>query len=253
MRFYDNPYELISEMGRNLWEMGVINKPMTYQNKDISQDENFITKELTCEQYCLLSMDNSEPLFKYTGERSKAWTELELLERLGVNSFDEVQVESGALNPGNAWKARKEVWEEFLVNGRFDYTYPERLYFKGFPIVNNVIDLLKDDPGTRKAIIPIYSLEDNFYIYGQRRIPCSMYYQALIRNNPKGEKVLTLVYNQRSSDFITHFGNDVWLAWKLGEYIADGLGIEMSRLIHNITSLHVYKKDWDKLKEGISR
>lgn len=253
MRIYENAYELMSEMGRNLWEMGLENKPNFYQNKDILGDDNFLTKELVCEQYCLLSMEDDSPLFYFTDETCKAWVKAELEERLRVGQYDEVDVEDGALNPGDAWRIRKEVWDEFLVDGMFDYTYPERLYYKGLPIVGSVINLLQDDPGTRKAIIPIYSLEDNFYINGERRIPCSMYYQLLLRTKPNGDKFLTMIYNQRSSDFITHFGNDVWLAWKMGEYIADAVGVKMERLIHNIGSLHVYKKDWDKLKNGISK
>ena len=39
MRIYDDCYELMSEMGRNLWEMGSIVKPKTYQNKVIEGDE----------------------------------------------------------------------------------------------------------------------------------------------------------------------------------------------------------------------
>ena len=57
MRIYSNPYELMSETARNIWEMGTEVKPKTYQNKVIEGKDEFITKELICEQYCLTHMD----------------------------------------------------------------------------------------------------------------------------------------------------------------------------------------------------
>ena len=53
MRIYSNARQLMSEMGRDLWEMGTEVKPKTYQNKFIADDENMVTKEEFCKQYCL--------------------------------------------------------------------------------------------------------------------------------------------------------------------------------------------------------
>ena len=75
MRIYDDCYELMSEMGRNLWEMGSIVKPKTYQNKVIEGDESYITRELICEQYCLTSLNNVDKLFIYSN--SKEWADNE--------------------------------------------------------------------------------------------------------------------------------------------------------------------------------
>lgn len=251
MRVYCNAYELMSEMGRNLWEMGLENRPKTYQNKDISQDENFITKELVCEQYCLLELPDPDILFIHT--HSKDWAEAEFKERISGKR----------INPGEAYKLRKEVWEEFLVDYpttddpegvKFDYSYPERMnmVYGSVTAIDKVINLLKSDSDTRKAILPIYSPTDTEYLNGEKRIPCSMYYDFLIRPNPRGEKQLNICYHQRSSDFIVHFGNDVYLAWKLMEYIANRVGVKPGYLYHTIDSLHVYKKDWDILKTSIT-
>lgn len=78
-----------------------------------------------------------------------------------------------------------------------------------------------------------------------------MYYDFLIRENARGEKQLNICYHQRSSDFVTHFGNDVYLAWRLMEYVASEVGIKPGYLYHTIDSLHSYKKDWVKLKTSI--
>lgn len=250
MRIYSNPYELMSETARNIWEMGTEVKPKTYQNKVIEGKDEFITKELICEQYCLTHMDDPSPLFVFT--KSKDWADAEFKERI-----------SGVMeNPGKAWELRRDIWEEFLVsqvNGerKFDYTYAERFNRKNGPYDNDltsideVIMLLKRDNDTRKAILPIFGLKDTQYYDGSARIPCSMYYDFLIRENARGEKQLNICYHQRSSDFVTHFGNDVYLAWRLMEYVASEVGIKPGYLYHTIDSLHSYKKDWVKLKTSI--
>lgn len=239
MRIYTNCYELMSETGRNLWEMGLIVKPKTYQNKYIGDNPEFETKELICEQYCLTTLQNEDYLFAYSN--SKDWADAEFQERITTN-----------VNPGKAWELRKDIWEQFLVNGYFDYTYSERLT----GTLSYVIKLLKEDPDTRKAVIPIFNGNgevDTHYYDGSKRIPCSMYYDFLIRENEMGEKQLNICYHQRSSDFITHFGNDVYLAYKLMQYIADNLGVKPGYLIHTIDSLHVYRKDWQKLKNSLGQ
>lgn len=254
MRIYCNAYELMSETGRNLWEMGIENKPKTYQNKNIEGNPNFITKELIAESYCLTSLTDLEWLFVYTN--TKEWADAEFKERVSGNQ----------INPGEAWKLNKPMWEEFLnKHHKFDYTYAERI---NDPVLSNkfndgkdstcqtyledIIRLLKYDPNTRKAVLSIFDSEiDNGRLDGRARIPCSMYYQFLIRPNSKGEKVCHLIYNQRSSDFCGHFGDDVYLAWSLMEYVADKVGIQHGYLYHQIGSLHSYQRDWWKLKTSI--
>lgn len=264
MRIYSNCLELMSEMGRDLWEMGKIVKPKTYQNKVIDGNEDFVTKELICEQYCLTSLMDVQYLFAFT--KCKDWAEAEFAERIAGRE----------INPGEAWKLRKEMWEQFLVNGRFDYSYGERMnqevyYNDGyFPLLDAIAIQLADDPDTRKAILPIYgdyirtinSQTSSFDLErdinrmdGSKRIPCSMYYDFLLRNGK-----LNICYHQRSSDFVQHFGNDVYLAWNLMEYMVERINkykkdsedtIEPGYLYHTIDSLHAYKKDWVKLKSNI--
>lgn len=251
MRIYSNAYEMMSETGRNLIEMGHINKPKTYQNKNIEGKDDFITKELICEQYCLTALPDPNTLFIYTKDLD--WANAEFKER----------VSGVCLNPGEAYKLREDFWKEFLVDGKFDYTYPERIneevVYKGLIMtkLNGIIQLLKDDPDTRKAVLNIFgnssdgrTFDDDYYD-GSHRIPCSMYYDFLIRNNASGEKQLNICYHQRSSDFCQHFGNDVYEAWCLMEFVAEKVGVKPGYLYHTIDSLHSYKKDWWMLKTSI--
>lgn len=231
MRIYSNSFELMSEMGRELNSYGQIVKPKTYQNKVIEGNEDFITKELICQQYCLTSL--GDPVWLFVFSHSKEWADAEFQERIDTSDI---------INPGKAWELRKDLWEQFLVNGKFDYTYNERMV-----ILPYTIQLLKSDSDTRKAVLPIFNgngEDDTLYYHGNKRIPCSMYYDFLIRQNGKGEKVLHICYHQRSSDFVQHFGNDIYLAWRLMEYVAQEVGVKPGYLYHTIDSLHIYKKDW---------
>lgn len=231
MRIYSNSFELMSEMGRELNSYGQIVKPKTYQNKVIEGNEDFITKELICQQYCLTSL--GDPVWLFVFSHSKEWADAEFQERIDTSDI---------INPGKAWELRKDLWEQFLVNGKFDYTYNERMV-----ILPYTIQLLRSDSDTRKAVLPIFNgngEDDTLYYHGNKRIPCSMYYDFLIRQNGKGEKVLHICYHQRSSDFAQHFGNDIYLAWRLMEYVAQEVGVKPGYLYHTIDSLHIYKKDW---------
>lgn len=240
MRIYSSSYELMSEMGRELNSYGQTVKPKTYQNKNIEGNEDFVTKEIICQQYCLTSLQDPTWLFFYS--RSREWADAEFQERIDTSDI---------INPGKAWELRKDLWEQFLVNGKFDYTYNERIIH----VIKPLIRLLKDDNDTRKAVLPIFNGDmdglDTDWYDGNRRIPCSMYYDFLIRQNGKGEKVLHICYHQRSSDFVTHFGNDVYLAWRLMEYVAKEVGVKPGYLYHTIDSLHTYQKDWDKLANSL--
>lgn len=262
MRIYSDCRELMSEMGRDLWEMGHIVKPKTYQNKVIEGNEDFETKEIISEQYCLTSLDNWEYLFAYT--ESEVWADLEYQER----------VSGKEINPGHAYELRSEMWEQFLVDGKFDYSYPERfnqvVNYKGedVTLLKAIALQLSTDPDTRKAILPVFGSyvrindittinyeRDIDRLDGSKRIPCSMYYDFLLR-----EGRLNILYHQRSSDFIDHFGNDVYLAWRLMEYMVHLVNQQLSSwskpiktgyLYHTIDSLHAYKKDWVKLKSNV--
>lgn len=238
MRIFSNSFELMSELGRELNSYGQTVKPKTYQNKVIEGNDDFITKEVICQQYCLTSL--GDPVWLFIFSHSKEWADAEFKERINT---------SEVINPGKAWELRKELWEQFLVDGKFDYTYNERM-----AILPYTIQLLRSDSDTRKAVLPIFNgngEDDTLYYPGNKRIPCSMYYDFLIRQNGKGEKVLHICYHQRSSDFAQHFGNDVYLAWRLMEYVAQEVGVKPGYLYHTIDSLHAYKKDWTSLASNL--
>lgn len=230
----------MSELFRDVMEMGVITHSSSMQNKNVGDNPAFDTKEIINYSYCLQSLGEEEYLF-ITDPRSKEWVKAELAERLEDN-----------LNPGEAWKIREDVWRPFLVNGKFDYTYSER--FSMGDGLGNICDAIFNNPGSRQAILSVWDpYNDPQSLNGRKRVPCSIYYQFFLR-----EGRLHVIYNQRSADAFTHLGNDIWLAFNLMVEITKSFreypnffGVKPGYLYHNIGSLHVYRKDWDNIRKSL--
>lgn len=233
MRIYKNCYELLSEMLREVFEMGHEVQTDTYQNKIIKGNPDFLTKEIINYSYCLESLDMENYLY-LADPRMSSYVKAELLDR----------TDNRGSNPGNSWKMREDVWTQFLdKEGRFDYTYSERLAKQLYTVFME----LNERPYSRQAILSIWDPKiDVENLGGKKRVPCSLHYQFLFRNDQ-----LHIIYTMRSCDVMTHFGVDVALAWHLKEYMASQLNLKPGFLYHNIASLHSYKKDWPKLKQCI--
>jgi len=220
MRIYQNFKEAHNEVKRDLAEMGIRVHPHSYQNKNIKDDPAFETVELQNYMYCVTQprLEDLTP--------TQPWADAEFEERI---SRDPV-------NPGEAWKLRPDVWEQFINDsGRFDYTYGGRLSTQYKEIINE----LKFNPDSRQLYLGVWDrVLDSRGIGGWRRIPCTLGYLFQARQGQ-----LHMTYLMRSSDFITHFQNDVYLAFKMQCWIAGQAGIPVGRFTHYMGSLHVFQKD----------
>lgn len=229
MRIYMTAIEAVKEIERELYEMGISSHPNTYQDVNVKDNPDFDTRELLNYSYSVTSP--LIKLWKLIGEfgLSGDYITEEICERTsGV-----------ATNPGASWERRREVWEPFLHQGKFAYTYSERLQGQ----LNAVARILKESPDSRQAVVPIYWLGDNFKRGGQSRVPCSMFYQFVSREI-SGVRRLDLTYVMRSCDFYTHFMYDMVLAILLQERVAGYLDQPLGVFSHFITSLHAFRKDW---------
>jgi len=235
MRIYKDLLECVKETERNLAEMGIEVEGYSMQNKVVMGNSDFFTKEIRGEVFTITSHKNQKKAFDFIKETYNIdhlnwrWIEEEFKERISTNFT----------NPGMAWKLRKEVWQQFInEDSEFDYSYNERMK----PQLIKIIKELRMHPNTRQAIIEIHNNElDINSLGGKKRIPCSLYYQFMLR---KGK--LEIVYSMRSCDFVTHFVNDIILAMKLQAYVAKLIEAEVGNFIFFCSSLHIYKKDLDK-------
>lgn len=222
MRIYENFKEMYSEVQRDVVELGTRTSSESVQNIQ-GVGEDYDMKEIIGYSYELVDVETYPSSFS---NREIQWLVKELAERVDLRH----------INPGEAWKIRSEIWETFLnTEGKFDYTYNERMRRQ----LGTLIGELKKRPNTRQAVMTIYSPgKDMVYLGGYKRIPCSLSYQFLLR-----KELLYMVYNMRSCDVMTHFRFDAALACMLLIHVAVKIHAETGSLIHNMGSLHIFKKD----------
>jgi thymidylate synthase len=222
MRIFRDCQEAASELKREVSEMGTEVHLQTMQDKDIEGNPDYFTKELLGYSYMIVDpRDKDEMLNAFDKLEGKTWAEKEFAERISQKN----------LNPGEAWKERQDVWEEFMHDGKFSYTYSERIGDQ----VQKVIDELKKHPSSRQGIISVWDRQIDIDRLGKERVPCSMFYQVINRGGK-----LHMIYTTRSNDVYEHWPYDVWLAIKLQEYISEKTNIKPGRFYQFITSFHTY-------------
>ena len=221
-RIFASTTEAINEIERDIMEMGIKVQPHTMQNKYVKGNDDYETKEVQNYSFNILNMSDKDSTLD---EQNLQWVKEEFAERIDTVGF---------VNPGKAWKTRGNTWQEFLNDeGEMDYTYNERM--NALDQINLVIAELKDNPDSRQCLIHVNFPGDCLF-WQEKRIPCSVYYQLMIRRGK-----LDIIYNMRSSDFYSHFKNDMWLADELRNHIAKEVGIKPGLFMMNVGSLHVYK------------
>lgn len=114
--------------------------------------------------------------------------------------------------------------------------------------LDDVVDLLLDDPLTRQAYLPIWFPEDTGG--GAKRAPCTIGYHFMMRNER-----LSVNYHIRSCDFVKHFRNDIYLTVRLLDWVlrkcasrdAKWKDVRMGDFIMQIGSMHSFRPDWELL------
>lgn len=261
MRIYTNFKEVLSEIKRDLIEMGQPISTYSMQNKIVEWNSDYETKEITNYSFCLSNFDHIEDMIdfpefekaelnridkyfethKFEDYRDYVQNKYQIilvkkddikliwkkLLQIWLNEDFQERIKP-QVNPWEAYKLRPWVWEEFLHKWNktemlFDYTYSERI---------NISDLFKEmikHPMSRQYVYNIWDTKDREFVNGKKRIPCSLSYQVLIRPNweldSDGKQLLAvnIIYTMRSCDFLTHFPIDIIQAVRLLQYFVKHL------------------------------
>lgn len=110
--------------------------------------------------------------------------------------------------------------------------------------LSDLVALLVDDLHTRQAYLPIFFPEDLTAARKRERIPCTLGYHFIVRNN-----TMDVVYPMRSCDFVRHFCDDVYLTGRLLQWVVQkvnenaGTDVVPGKLFMRITSLHCFESD----------
>lgn len=241
-RIFKDCLEMIQEIGRELKSSGITVPIKHYQNIALEGD-NMNTKELIGVNFIiskpqLKKKEMLDFMFGSDSNNIEDYCKQEILDRVDRN----------CLNPGNSYKIRLDLWQKLMSkkdSNKFDYTYSERINYLNQ--LDNAIAALKEDEHTRRAMIMVFRPDDTEKSSGfATRIPCSVSYQFIIRNNK-----LMCLYHIRSNDIFKHFCIDIWLTNALQEYIVEQLkdtypNLKVGPLNYYCGSLHAYNEDLSK-------
>lgn len=111
-----------------------------------------------------------------------------------------------------------------------------------FDQLQQIIELLKKDKNTRRAVLNISDPTINRITTNDMQ--CTIALQFLIRNNS-----LEMTVYMRSNDIYFGLPYDYIYFVSIGQYIAKKLNIKFILYTHHATSMHMYLKDVDKFKE----
>lgn len=174
------------------------------------------------------------------------WCEDHFLERVNGNP----------INPGDQyknWPYYRELNDDelFRTDGTFSHNYMERYWCKGikgkrymYGDLKDIIERLKENPYTRQAYLSVWHPEDqgNHNV----RVPCTLGYWFYMQ----GDK-LNVKYLIRSCDAVRHLKNDVYLTYRLLEFVASEIGQDYGDLNMWIGNLHCFTSDLYCIKKCV--
>lgn len=141
-----------------------------------------------------------------------------------------------------------EAWEN--ENGKYAYGPVGGIRFQAGDF-NSLINLLRREPFTRQAYLPIFFPEDTGAVHGGR-IPCTLGYNFFRRFN-----ILHIHYFIRSCDAYRHFRDDVYLAARLVPHILYELradpgwqDVQPGMFHFYATSFHIHRGDMHHVKRS---
>ena len=114
----------------------------------------------------------------------------------------------------------------------------------GFNQISKIIELLKKDPYSRRAIININRANKN--VIETKDEHCTISLGFNIRNG-----CLNMTTTMRSSDWNTGIRNDIPYFCSILIYIANKLNVKIGTYTHMNYSTHIYEKDYEKIEKSI--
>lgn len=225
MRSYEGSYGYIHrQIGHDLAHHSSEVRGKTWHAVDISDSPMHVSWELDNVSLGLempLTQADAEVVF----EPQMPWAEEHFQERVCGQPLNPPPSASKWLKPGAVDRHLKDFGGP---EPQYSHTYPERLWpLGGIPGVapfgirfrygdlNDVVNLLKREPFTRQAFLPIWFPEDTGAHHGER-VPCTLGYHFMVR-----EGRVSITYMIRSVDFIRHFHDDVYMAVRLAQWMAE--------------------------------
>jgi thymidylate synthase len=139
--------------------------------------------------------------------------------------------------------------KEHVVNkatGLMQGWYGDRINDNGDCQLYEVYKILRDDPGSRRAVITIHNSWNELRRPFSLDIPCTLEIQFMIRNNE-----LQCFVNMRGNDAMLGTPQNVAMWTFFQRMLASWLGIKSGVYVHHVNSMHLYERDAEKAKKII--
>lgn len=170
------------------------------------------------------------------------------------------------LNPSPSeewWPFARQGNAEHKKDQVFSHTYPERFWPRfaneggkcadserviAVPIVGirfeygdfyDLIKVLRANPWSRQAYLPIWFPEDLAAARQGERVPCSLGYHFLRTE----DGTLDCTYTLRSCDIVRFYRDDMYMAGRLLQVVAYEVGLRPGTLVTHINNLHCFPGD----------
>lgn len=220
--------------------------PAQWQSRDVSDSPAHATHELQQVTF-YYDMPQTQEQAVDSIHPDLPWAEGHFGERVGQLP----------INPGYwhaKWPYHAGQVDLHQNEGIYDHNYMERFWarklrgpeghlWEGYRFsigdLGSVVSMLRRDPTTRQAYLPVWFPEDTGATQGQR-VPCTLGYHFLIRDG-----VLNVSYYLRSCEIRRHFVNDVYMACRLAQWVARRVPgrVSLGILHMSIASLHGFVGD----------
>lgn len=137
-------------------------------------------------------------------------------------------------------------YEKFAEDdGTVHGAYGPRIFGGPDSQIERIIDRLKKNQSSRKAVIQIFEAADIQKIYND--VPCTCSMQFFVRSNR-----LDMMTYMRSNDAFKGLPHDIFAFTMIQEVLARSLGVELGTYKHAVGSLHLYDDDRSKAEEFLS-
>jgi thymidylate synthase len=136
---------------------------------------------------------------------------------------------------------KAKIWKNMMIPGTTEVNSNYGYFFNKNNQLNRVVQELKNNPDTRRAVVVHYDLNElDRYKYDT---PCNVVLNFYIKDHK-----LHLTIFARSIDLWYGFGNDQYCFAKLMEEVSEITGYSVGKMNWFITNLHLYEKQWNKIK-----
>lgn len=207
-------------------------------------------------------------------EEKKTWAEVIQPNLPWAEDHFHERTSGKPLNPPPSheyWPFNRNANEEHRLDGKFSHSYPERFWPRKagdgadgrgmghvgirfeYGDLGDMLNILRRNPRTRQAYLPVWFPEDLAAANYSQRVPCTLGYHFLM--HPAG--YLDCSYFLRSCDFVRFMQDDVYMAGRLLQWVVHkvnainsmNIRLETGRLYVHIDNLHAFRGDEPLLRK----